>query len=324
MQFISNYGLFLLETFTLVVAILVTVLGIVALVGKNKEVPKLKIKKINKHYKELRDLLYEETLDHKQLKQQKKLEKKQSKTHDRKVYVLHFIGDMKASAVENLRQEISAMLLVATPKDECVIVLESAGGMVHTYGLAASQLQRIRDKNIPLTVCVDKVAASGGYLMACVANQILAAPFSIIGSIGVIAQLPNFNRFLKEKNIDFEMVTAGEYKRTLTMFGENTEKGRQKFLEELEDIHTLFKEHIAAHRTQVDLNEVSTGEHWLAKKAFEYKLVDRLITSDDYLMQACNDADVYEITSKKRKSIVDKLSDSMSQVMGMFKGYFLT
>ena len=108
------------------------------------------------------------------------------------------------------------------------------------YGLAASQMQRIRDKKLKLTVCVDKVAASGGYMMAVVADKIIAAPFAVLGSIGVLAQVPNFHRLLKKHDVDFEMLTAGKYKRTLTMFGENTDKGREKFQEDIEDTHVLF------------------------------------------------------------------------------------
>ena len=188
-----------------------------------------------------------------------------------------------------------------------MIRLESAGGMVHSYGLASSQLDRIVKKGIPLTVCVDKVAASGGYMMACVADKIIAAPFSILGSIGVVAQMPNFHRLLKKHDVDYEMLTAGEYKRTLTMFGENTEKGREKFIEDLEQTHDLFKDFVQQHRTEVDINNIATGEVWLGTKALEMKLVDDLKTSDEYLVEKMADADIYEVSYVHKKSLQEKV-----------------
>ena len=214
---------------------------------------------------------------------------------------------MSASAVTNLREEITALLSQASAEDEVVVRLESAGGMVHSYGLAASQLDRVKKKGIPLTVCVDKVAASGGYMMACVANKIIAAPFSILGSIGVVAQLPNFNRLLKKHDVDIELHTAGEHKRTLTMLGENTDEGREKFIEDLEDTHELFKEFVSAHRESVDINAIATGEIWLGTRAKGLALVDELMTSDEYLVDKSSDADIYEVKYLHRKSLPERM-----------------
>ncbi|MFC6672420.1 protease SohB [Marinobacterium aestuariivivens] len=227
----------------------------------------------------------------------------------RRVFVLDFDGDIAASEVDPLREEISAILTVATPDDEVVLRLESAGGLVHAYGLAASQLERIRSHSIPLTVCVDKVAASGGYMMACLADRLLAAPFAVLGSIGVVAQLPNFHKLLKKHDIEFEVLTAGEFKRTLTMFGENTDKGREKFIEELEDTHELFKGFVSSYRPQVDIDKVATGEIWFGKRALDEKLIDEVSTSDDYLMQASRDADVFCVRYEVKKSLQERLSD---------------
>ena len=201
---------------------------------------------------------------------------------------------------------MTAILTVATPQDEVVVKLESGGGMVHTYGLAASQLKRIRDKQIPLMICVDKIAASGGYLMAAVADRILAAPFAIIGSIGVIFQLPNFHRLLQDKHIEFEQITAGDYKRTLTLFGKNTEEGREKLRQELTAIHEQFISVIQEFRKDIHIKEVATGEHWLAKHALDLHLIDALMTSDEYLMKKSKTADIYEINYEVKKSLGEK------------------
>jgi serine protease SohB len=221
--------------------------------------------------------------------------------------VLDFEGDIKASAAGKLTQEINALLTIATSDDEVVINLESMGGMVHAYGLAASQLKRITDQSIPLTVCVDKVAASGGYMMACIADKILAAPFAIIGSIGVMAEVPNFHRLLKKHDVDFEVLTAGEHKRTLTMFGQNTDKGREKFMEELQETHDLFKSFISENRPQVNIDQVATGEVWYGSKALENNLVDGVQTLDAYLMANRNDAEIYEVAFVEKKSLQEKL-----------------
>jgi serine protease SohB len=206
-----------------------------------------------------------------------------------------------------MRQEITAVLTMATAEDEVVVRLESGGGMVHSYGLGASQLKRIRDHGIPLTVCVDKVAASGGYMMACLANRIVAAPFAIIGSIGVVAQLPNFNRLLKKHDVDYELFTAGEYKRTVTMFGHNSEKAKDKFQSDLEDTHELFKHHVKQSRPGVDIEAVATGDIWYGQQALDHSLIDEVGTSDDYLVTACASSDVYSVRYEHKKSLQEKL-----------------
>lgn len=307
MQFLSQYGMFLLQAATIVIAILIVLLGIVSIATRNKYKGKerLDVQKLNDKFQQMQQCLQESILSKAEFKKLSKQEKKANKTKAPKkarLFLIDFIGDMRASATQNLREEISAVLSVATPEDEVVIRLESPGGVVHGYGLAASQLQRVRDHKVPLTVVVDKVAASGGYMMACVANTVIAAPFAIIGSVGVVMQLPNFNRWLKKHNIDYEQVTSGEYKRTLTMFGENTEKDREKMQEDLDDVHTLFKDFIVQHRPQVDIAKISTGEYWFGIRAKELELVDSLQTSDAYLLDASKTKDIYAVKYSIKQS----------------------
>jgi len=227
----------------------------------------------------------------------------------KRVFVLDFNGDIRASEVDLLREEISAVLSFAGENDEVVLRLDSAGGMVHTYGLAASQLERIKSAKIKLTICVDEVAASGGYMMACLADKLIAAPFAILGSIGVVAQLPNFHRVLKKHGVDYETFTAGEYKRTVTMFGENTEKGKDKFVEEIQDTHLLFKEFVSQARPCIDIDAVATGEVWFGKRAIEHKLIDELNTSDDHLMKICANSDVFQVRYELKKSFGERISE---------------
>lgn len=313
---IVSLVIFALKALIIIVTVLALFILLLAIASKTREKLKgrLLISNLNQKLGDIRENLLGEILPKNQfkkyLKEKKQREKTEKKENTRKpsVFVLQFHGDMQASAVSTLREEITAILTVATPQDEVVVKLESGGGMVHGYGLAAAQLKRLRDKHIPLTVTVDKIAASGGYLMACVADRLLAAPFAIIGSIGVICQLPNFHRALQEKHIDFEQITAGNYKRTLTLFGKNTEEAREKLREELENIHHHFKAVIQEFRPQVNIEKVSTGEHWLAKHALDLYLIDELSTSDDYLVKRSERANVYEISSmaSKFKNIVQQ------------------
>lgn len=328
MEFLTEYGVFLAQTITVVVAILIIMAAATSAALKNKkpESKEMLVEKLNEKFDEIKDTLEESMLDKEALKAKKKALKKQEKenkgklaSEDKKnVFVLSFDGDIKASAVEGFREAVSAVLLIARPgKDEIVVKLESPGGMVHSYGLAAAQLDRIKQKGIALTACVDKVAASGGYMMACVADKIVASPFAIMGSIGVVAQLPNFNKILKKNDIDFEILTAGKYKRTLTMFGENTDEGREKFKADLEDTHQLFKAYVSERRPSVDIEEVANGDIWFGSKAKEVSLVDELKTSDEYVLEACQDANVYSLEFKEKKSLIDKLGMSVS--MGVEK-----
>lgn len=326
-EFLTEYSLFLAKSITLVIAIILLVAGIVMVSSKSRKDEhrgEIEVTYFNDELEEMKMALEETVLDKEELKALLKAEKKQAKEEKKKrkqhkepqdeprkkrLYVLDFDGDIKASEVDTFREEISAVLTLAEQDDEVVIRLESPGGMVHEYGLAASQIERIKRKEIPLTICVDRVAASGGYMMACLADKLLAAPFAILGSIGVIAQLPNFHRLLKKNDIDYEVLTAGEYKRTLTMFGENTDKGRAKFVEELEETHELFKSFVGEYRPQVDMDKVATGEIWFGKQAMDVALVDELVTSDQYLMDAAEQADIFMVRYEHKKSLQEKLAE---------------
>ncbi|EZQ11509.1 protease SohB [Acinetobacter sp. Ver3] len=250
-----------------------------------------------------------------QLSQQFSKEARTRKKNNQKVYVIDFKGDMAASAVENLREEITLILATAKAgRDRVVVRLESPGGIVHGYGLAAAQLVRLRDAGFHLTICVDKVAASGGYMMACIGNEIISAPFAVIGSIGVVAQVPNFNRLLKEHNVDFELYTAGQYKRTVTMFGENTEEGKAKFEEELQQTHALFKHFVEKYRPQLNVEKVATGEHWYGQDSLDLNLVDKLQTSDEYLLSLLTVHDVYLIQTRRKPTLGEKLGLQAAQM----------
>ncbi|TBU96043.1 protease SohB [Stutzerimonas kirkiae] len=312
MEFLADYAGFLARTLTVVVAIIAILIALVAMRrarGGQQREGELEVRRLNDFYKGLRQRLEQSVLEKDALKALRKQEAKAEKALRKeeasatRVFVLDFDGDIKASALDNLRHEVTAILTLARPVDEVVVRLESAGGMVHAYGLAASQLVRIRSAGVPLTICVDKVAASGGYMMACIGEKILAAPFAILGSIGVVAQLPNLHRLLQKHDVDFEVLTAGEYKRTLTVFGENTEKGREKFQEDLETTHELFKGFVAQYRQQLSIDEVATGEVWLGSHALALKLVDEISTSDEYLAARAADAQLFHVHYAQRKSL---------------------
>lgn len=306
MEFLFEYGMFLAKTLTMVLAVGAVILMIVIAAVKPKAGKgELFFDDMSADYQALKTDLQQQLLDKKAFKLWHKAAGKTAQAQT-KLFVIDFNGSMDAHEVDALREEVTAVLAVAQPEDAVLVRLESGGGVVHGYGLGASQLQRLRQKNIPLTVAVDKVAASGGYMMACIADKIIAAPFAIVGSIGVIAQLPNFNKLLKKNHIEFEQFTAGEFKRTVTVFGENTDKGRQKFQQELEETHVLFKHFVKRHRQQLEIDEVATGEHWFGYQALELKLIDELCTSDDYLLTQLTERQVYKVQYRIRKTLAEK------------------
>ncbi len=318
-EFLADYGLFLLKAITIVAAIVV-VIGTAAAANKRQSADELVIENLNKKYRHLADMLNRAVLGKaalkKALKERKKQEKEAEAGDDKpRSFVIDFKGDLKASGVDALRQEITALLEIANENDEVIVRLDNHGGVVHEHGLAASQLVRIRDRGIPLKVCVDKVAASGGYLMACVADRIYAAPFAILGSIGVLAQIPNFNRMLDNHGVDFEQITAGDYKRTVTMFDKNTDEDRAKLREELEDVHVLFKDAVAKYRSKLDLDKVATGEHWYGTRALELGLADEIMTSDELLSSIAADRDIYQVTFKIKQPLQKRLMHSVDSAL---------
>jgi serine protease SohB len=324
-DFLFNYGIFFAKILTIVILLTIVLIFLFFIITRSKSgmEGQLEVRNLNQKYEQMKLILnsvilhkkaYKASL--KEVKTKHKLEQKQTDTTQvrPRIFILNFKGDIRASEVSSLREEITAILSVAKPDDEVLVKLESGGGTVHGYGLAASQLKRIRDRDIKLTVAVDKVAASGGYMMACVANHIISAPFAIIGSIGVLAQLPNFHRLLKKHNIDFEQISAGKYKRSLTLFGNNTEDDREKLKQDLEDTHDLFKQFVKENRDTVDIEMISTGEHWYGTRALELNLVDEIMTSDDFLSNAVDTIDLYELEYVRKKSVMEKFFSSTANI----------
>ena len=329
MEHLYEFLGFLARAATVVVAILVIMSSMAALAMKRQQqgAGHIEIRKLNEHFQDLKYGLQEALIPASLVRKTRKQEEKTRRAADKaaakslrsapeaprrsRVFVLDFNGDIQASAVKELREEITAVLTTATPEDEVMVRLESPGGLVHGYGLAASQLARVRDQGVPLTVCVDKVAASGGYLMAAVANRIVSAPFAVLGSIGVVAQIPNVHRLLKRHDVDVEVLTAGKYKRTLTVFGENTAEAREKFVEELEEVHKLFQSFVGVYRPKLALDTVATGEAWHGQRALELGLVDELGTSDALLVARSENADLFEVRWVEHRRPIDRLLEQI-------------
>lgn len=333
MEYLADYALFLAKSVTVLLVIVLVIAAGAAAAARGRrsfDGGRIETRRLNDVLDDMRDALRSAALDEKALKKLHKEEAKAEKKRHKasasddvrrpRTWVLNFDGDLAATAVRALRHEVTAVLTLAEAGDEVLACVESPGGMVHGYGLAASQLHRIREKEgVALTVAVDKVAASGGYMMACIGDRILAAPFAVVGSIGVVAQVPNVHRLLKRHDIDVDVITAGEFKRTLTIFGENTDKGREKFVEEIEDVHRLFKAHVAEHRPALDIERVATGEAWHGRQAIDLGLVDEITTSDEYIAAACIERDVFEVKWTEPKSPVERLvhqgTDAVSRAL---------
>ena len=334
MEFLYELGLFAAQTLLIVAAIIAVIMVVAASAGqksKGTDEGFIEVRSINDRFDgytaAIRELSDTEELAKARAKLDKKAEKERSKADKARAkevsksadettaikserprtFVLSFEGDMMASQVEALREEISAVLPNVQAGDEVLLKLESPGGVVHGYGLAASQLSRVREAGVTLVIAVDKVAASGGYMMACVGDRILAAPFAVLGSIGVVAQMPNFHRLLKKNDVDVEQFTAGEFKRTITMFAENTDKGRRKFESELEDTHGLFKQFVSDNRQGVDIDRISTGEVWYGQQAIDVGLIDEISTSDGYLQRMSTDRDLIEVRYRRKQKLAEKM-----------------
>lgn len=326
MEFLIDIGSFVVKAAIIVFAF-VLVVGVIANAAHRQKKTKgeLHLDKLSDDLRESAQSLQLEMLDKKQRKKLAKTLKQSAKSNqqnDRKrIFVIDFNGSMDAKEVDALRREVNAVVSVAEPQDQVLVRLESGGGVVHGYGLGAAQLQRLRDADLEVIVSVDKIAASGGYMMAAVAHHIQAAPFAIIGSIGVLAQLPNFHRWLKKHDIDYEQVTAGEYKRTLTLFGKNTDAGREKFKADIENIHEQFKAHIAQYRPDLDVDKVATGEYWTAQQARELGLVDSLTTSDGWLLERVNSHDIVQIRYQQKKPIGERIGRNVSGVLGQLRNF---
>ncbi|MDU5778385.1 MAG: protease SohB [Haemophilus parainfluenzae] len=321
---LTGYGIFILEILTILLVIAAIMAMIISAKQRNAtHHGELVVKDLSEEFKETVKHLRDFQLSEEELKQAEKVEKKAKKQEAKAlkaklknsekeppkpcVYVLDFKGDISASETTALREEISAIINVAKADDEVLLRLESPGGVVHGYGLAASQLARLKQKGIKLTVAVDKVAASGGYMMACVADKIVSASFAVIGSIGVVAQIPNVHRLLKKYDVDVDVMTAGEFKRTVTVLGENTEKGKQKFQQELEETHQLFKQFVSQNRPCIDIDKIATGEHWFGQQAIDLKLVDEISTSDDLILEKMKEKHVVSVKYRLKKSLIKKL-----------------
>ena len=324
-EWLAEMGTFLLQTTLIMSAAGLMLLIVLRSKESNEQGLKLHVESLNDQrrarHRRLRVTTTAQGARKKLLKAFRQEEKarqkaaKQGKSDDQtrqKVWVLDFHGDIKASQAEQFAQEVSAVIEIASADDEVIVRLESAGGLVHAYGLAAAQLDRLRQAGLSTTVCIDKVAASGGYMMACTANHIKAAPFAVIGSIGVVAQVPNIHRLLKRNDIDVELLTAGKYKRTLTVLGENTQEGREKFIDDLENTHRLFKDYVSQHRPEMDIDRLATGEIWYGSEALAQKLVDSVGTSEAYLVERIAEAQVYRVRLEPPKTISRKVGLAIS------------
>lgn len=322
MDFVADVGSFLLKAAIIVVAV-GFIVGLVAQAAQKQKKNKgdLQVTHLSKKLNELSEQLKIELMDKKAQKKALKALKKKKATDnkEKRLFVIDFKGSMDAKEVDSLRHEVNAILNLATEKDEVLVRLESGGGVVNGYGLAAAQLLRLKDHKLTVNVAIDKVAASGGYMMACVGHKLMAAPFAFIGSIGVVAQIPNFHRFLKKHNVDFEQLTAGEYKRTLTLFGENTDEGRRKFKQDLESIHRQFKSFVQENRSELDIDKVATGEVWSGQEAQELGLIDEVTTSDSWLMKQHKGFDVLQLQYVIRKPLSERFAKGMSVIIHTLK-----
>lgn len=307
MEFIYDMLSFVLKSVIIVFAI-AAVIGIMN--RESKQGGKVKVTYLNDKFSQLKNLFMSDKL-------RKKL-KPVERSYKSRTFVLDFKGSVMAPEVSSLSKEIDAILSAGNSSvDDVILNIQSPGGAVTGYGLGAEQIQRLRTAGFKVTATVDEVAASGGYLMASVANKIVASKFAIIGSIGVVAQMPNFKDLLDKVGVNYEVITAGKFKRTLTMVQENTEEHRVKFKEDLEQIHAVFKEHVAHYRPDINIDDVATGEHWLAADAIKRGLIDEIKTSDSLLREVAdkNESQLVHLKFSQPKPLSKRLKDATASVI---------
>ena len=336
MEWLAEYGLFLAKAMTVIAALGLAVGLVVGVArrgrGSREHGPCIEVTHLNRRYREMVATFERVTLSRKALRARRKADKAERKAWEkeqqqrppnggggrRRIFVIDFKGDLQASGVVALRDEVTTILAVASKQDEVLVRLDNSGGAVNAHGLGGSQLARIRAGGIRLTVAVDRVAASGGYMMACVADRILAAPFAIVGSIGVFAMIPNLHRLLEARGIDVEQFQAGESKLTVNMLGKTTDAGRAKLQDQLETVHTLFKEFVTEYRPALDIERVSTGEYWCGQEALTLNLVDEIRTSDDYLYEASREADLYHVQAAGRPGLRRRIAELAETALDRF------
>jgi serine protease SohB len=227
------------------------------------------------------------------------------KVNKKRCFVIDFNGDIMATQSKALNFEITSVICSAQEGDEVLIRLQSPGGAAHAYGYAASQIERLK---------------KAGILMACVADEIIAAPFAIIGSVGVVSEFPNFFSFMRNLGIDYKQYTAGKYKRTVSPLGEITDEGEEKFKEDLVEMYDLFRDHVSSHRENLDMDVIATGEHWQGIKALELGLVDKIETAEEYILDRLTSFEFAKITYVgDRKTLAEKIGASLvANVFGQF------
>lgn len=205
------------------------------------------------------------------------------------VFVIDYVGSMMASEVVYLTAKIDAIILKSNKDDEVVINITSPGGAVSGYGLVASQIKRLKTAGLKITATVDTVAASGGYMAAVVSDEIIAAPFAMVGSIGVVANVMIYEELLKNIGIQTNVYTSGDSKRTVVPSRVPNAEEEAKLEAQLEEIHSRFKDHVLSFRPDIDEDKVFTGQAFLAADAINFGLVDKIGTSDELLLNLYKD-----------------------------------
>ena len=313
MSFWIDFGGFALKSFWLaaMIAIVLVVPIIIGARSQRRREDEVKVTSLDDRFDLMEAQIRIATDGAKGAKAFLKARKKEAKQRDenaKRVYVIGFKGDPMASGHAAFARKITAALVAARPdKDEIVVSITSPGGIVSGYGLMAAQMQRVRRAGVELTACVDQVAASGGYMMAVAANRIVAAPFAVVGSIGVVAQVPNVSRLLKKIDVDYEELTAGEHKRPISVLAPISEEGREHFKTKLEETHVAFKDFVRENRPALNVEAVGDGDYWYATDALKLGLIDAIATSDEYLLAQRGKARLFVIDAPEKKTLMKVL-----------------
>lgn len=188
------------------------------------------------------------------------------------------------------------------------LMINSPGGSATQSALVADRIRGLAaEHDVPVLAFCEDVAASGGYWLACAADEIYAHPTSLVGSIGVVSGGFGLTGLIERHGIERRLHTAGENKARLDPFQPEKAEDVEWLLGMQGELHELFIEWVRARRGDAlrESSDLFTGEVWTGRRAKELGLVDDLGTARDVLARRFPDAE--PVTIEPRRPLLARL-----------------
>ncbi|WP_343192796.1 S49 family peptidase [Buchnera aphidicola (Taiwanaphis decaspermi)] len=314
MEFIYSYILFIIKTLSVLFFLHLFSKIIIIYILKKNDIylnNTLKVELLNNHYKKLKnDLSF---FQKKKIINQKNVYNKKSN-----LYILDYNDKIKKNKIKKLREEISSIILVAKKNDEVLLRLENTSDIVYEYGLVIAQLQRLRKKGIKLIISIDKIVSNGGYIIACVADHISASPFSIIGPINIVVNIPNIDKYTQTSNLNNQLNDCNTFTK-LTLIKNNTKIYVNKIFNKLDIKKYIRNSFIKDMRPSLNLNKIFNQNYWIGENAINEKLIDSINTSDDILFSKKDTHNLLKIKYVYKSNIVEKYIVTLNKYFKFLK-----